>query len=189
MASNQPPFESSRGRRQLLLAAVVIALGAGIYAMWPRPTAPAATASNRRGAAQQGQNAESVSAPDVHLDALEAERPKPDGANRNLFRFRPLPAPPKPPAPPENQQTQTAPPKPVPPTAPGVGPIPFRFIGVMTMPDKKKVAILRDDRGVYYGAEGAEIDGRYKILRIGEESIEMAYLDGKGRQTLRLSGS
>jgi hypothetical protein len=181
--------ENSVRRRQLLLAAVVIALGAVIYAVWPRPAAPAATASNRRGVARQGQTADSVSAPDVHLDALEAERPKPDGADRNLFRFRPAPAPSKPPGPPVSQQTQTAPPQPMGPSGPTVPPIPLRFIGVMTMPDGKKHAILRDDHGVYSGAEGAEIDGRYKILRIGDESIEMAYLDGKGRQTLRRSGS
>jgi len=31
--------------------------------------------------------------------------------------------------------------------------------------------------------------GQYRILRISAESIEMAYLDGRGRQTIRLSGS
>lgn len=185
MAPDKRPFDFAQGR-QLLLAAVVIVLGAVIYAGWPRPAAPIATASNRRGGAQTAQAGESASAPDVHLEALKAERPKPDGANRNLFRFRTAPAPPKGSAPPVEP---TAPPKPIAPPASGVPPIPLKFIGVMTMPDGKKQAILRDDRGVYYGPEGAEIDGRYKILRIGEESIEMAYLDGKGRQTLRLSGS
>jgi hypothetical protein len=31
--------------------------------------------------------------------------------------------------------------------------------------------------------------GQYRILRIGAESIEMSYLDGRGRQTIRLTGS
>jgi hypothetical protein len=32
------------------------------------------------------------------------------------------------------------------------------------------------------------IEGRYKILRIGVESLDIAYLDGTGRRTIRLSG-
>jgi hypothetical protein len=39
-----------------------------------------------------------------------------------------------------------------------------------------------------YGKEGDIIDGRYRIVRIGAESIELTYLDGRGRQTIRLSG-
>ena len=39
-----------------------------------------------------------------------------------------------------------------------------------------------------HGKEGDIIDGRYRILKIGTESIEMAYLDGRGRQTIRLTG-
>ena len=50
--------------------------------------------------------------------------------------------------------------------------------------------MLSDGRGApLYGNEGDIIEGRYRILRIGVESIEMAYLDGRGRQTIRLSGS
>jgi len=50
--------------------------------------------------------------------------------------------------------------------------------------------VLSDGRGgiPMYGKEGDIIDGRYRILKIGVESIEMAYLDGRGRQTIRLSG-
>ena len=39
-----------------------------------------------------------------------------------------------------------------------------------------------------HGKEGDIIDGRYRILKIGTESIEMAYPDGRGRQTIRLTG-
>ena len=42
-----------------------------------------------------------------------------------------------------------------------------------------------DARG---GVEGEIILGRYQILKIGNESIEMAYPDGRGRQTIRLTG-
>jgi hypothetical protein len=41
---------------------------------------------------------------------------------------------------------------------------------------------------MFHGYEGAIIDGRYRIVRIGVESIEMTYVDGGGRQTIRLTG-
>ena len=61
---------------------------------------------------------------------------------------------------------------------------------MLETPGAAKVAVLSDGRGApVYGKEGDTVLGQYKILRIGAESIEMAYLDGRGRQTIRLSGS
>lgn len=66
----------------------------------------------------------------------------------------------------------------------------MRFIGLVEAPEQaQKIAILSDGRGVYQGREGDIIEGRYRILKIGVESIEMAYVDGRGRQTIRLTGS
>jgi hypothetical protein len=66
----------------------------------------------------------------------------------------------------------------------------LRFIGVLGEPGRRrKFAVLSDGRGTLYGQEGDIIDGRYRIVRIGVESIEMAYVDGRGQQTIRLSGS
>jgi hypothetical protein len=41
---------------------------------------------------------------------------------------------------------------------------------------------------VYHGREGETIEGRYRIVRIGQESIVMEYEDGRGRTTIRLTG-
>jgi hypothetical protein len=66
----------------------------------------------------------------------------------------------------------------------------MKFIGVVeAVSPAQRIAVLSDARGVYEGREGDVIEGRYRIVRIGQESIEMAYLDGRGRQTIRLSGS
>lgn len=71
-------------------------------------------------------------------------------------------------------------------------PIPLKFIGLMSSGDNGKggrVAILTDTRGgVFYGREGETVEGRYRILKIGVESIDIAYLDGRGRQTIRQTG-
>jgi hypothetical protein len=64
----------------------------------------------------------------------------------------------------------------------------LKFIGWF---EKKgeKWAILSDLSGrTDYGKEGQEIQGRYRILKIGVESIDIAYLDGSGRQTIRYTG-
>ena len=66
----------------------------------------------------------------------------------------------------------------------------MRFIGLVEAPQQaQKIAVLSDGRGIYQGREGDIIEGRYRILRIGVESVDMAYVDGRGRQTIRLSGS
>ena len=69
-------------------------------------------------------------------------------------------------------------------------PIPLRFIGVLNAPTQAgRVAILSDGRGnTLSGREGDIIEGRYRLLRIGPENLEMAYLDGRGRQVIRFSG-
>jgi hypothetical protein len=79
------------------------------------------------------------------------------------------------------------PPTPLPP--PGPPPIALKFIGLVEAPTQGgKLAVLSDGRSVFHGFEGAIIDGRYRIVRIGVESIEMTYVDGGGRQTIRLTG-
>ena len=77
-----------------------------------------------------------------------------------------------------------------PPPPPPVPPIALKFIGVLEAAAPQTIAMLSDGRGApIYGKKGISVEGRYRILRIGAESIEMAYLDGRGRQTIRLSGS
>ena len=74
-----------------------------------------------------------------------------------------------------------------PPPPPSVPPIALKFIGIVEATEHSQtIAVLSDGRGVYHGREGDIIEGRYRILRIGAESIEMAYVDGRGRQTIRL---
>ena len=67
---------------------------------------------------------------------------------------------------------------------------PLKFIGIVEAPDSVgRVAVLSDGRSVYYGRQDDIIEGRYRIVRIGVESIDLEFLDGGGRETIRLSGS
>ena len=196
-------------RRQLILAALVIVLLAVIYRLWTTTSSAPVAASNRsaggaatarsqppagagRGAGTAAADAtKGMQAPDVHLEDLNAERVRPGAGERNLFRYKPKPPPPPPP-PPVNvapPPVNTAPPPP--PGPPPLPPIGLKFIGIIESPTHaRKIAVLSDGRNPpFQGEEGAIIEGRYRILKIGVESIELAYVDGRGRQTIRLTGS
>lgn len=180
-------------RTHILLGALVLVLAIVAYRAWPRTSVPPDSASNAREAAPRSARAAApaITAPDVHLQELDEEKPKPTSGERNLFRFRPKAPPPPPPraAGPEPSVNPrpgpSGPPQPPPPP-----PIALKFIGIVEASGQvEKIALLTDGRGVFHGREGDIIEGRYRIVRIGVESIEMAHLDGRGRQTIRLSGS
>lgn len=177
-------------RRRLiaLLALLGVLLAVAGY-RWFGPQAAATTAARAAGRVTRGgRTATSVTAPDVHLQALEEQRPQPQ-PERNLFRFKPKAPPPAPPRAAAATPPVAAGPS-GPPPPPALAPITMRFIGLVEAPEHaQKIAILSDGRGIYQGREGDIIEGRYRIVRIGVESVEMAYLDGRGRQTIRLSGS
>ena len=133
-----------------------------------------------------------VGAPDVHLKALGAEHSKP---RRRSAKSVPVQAQ----AAAATTAIRRASRRPrrrtgaptVPPPPPPLPPIALKFIGLVQTADKtQRLAVFSDGRGgiPMYGKEGDIIDGRYRIVRIGAESIELTYLDGRGRQTIRLSG-
>ena len=173
-------------RKLMVFVAAAVALVAGTaYFLWPGPSAATAPASKERPAeGTVARSTAAMQAPDVHLPALGAARPKPVDASRNLFRFKPKPTPPPPPEP-----KIVAPPVPTgPPTPPPPPPITLKLIGIVTR-DGQKIAALADTISrPDYGAEGETIFGRYRIIKIGVESVEIAYLDGSGRRTIRLGG-
>jgi hypothetical protein len=187
---------AAESRRQLWLLAI---LSVGLIgALWwqlspdqvpaPVPTTRAvqAAASRRGAAAAAGAAVEAV-----HLDALTASRTKPDEGTRDPFRFNaPAPPPPKamtPVAGPGGAPGSLAPMAPAAPTGPP--PMLLKFIGILKPTSTAPIAVLTDGKNVFYGREGETIEGRYRIERIGVESVDMAWADGQGHQVIRLSGS
>lgn len=146
----------------------------------------AGTGAQSSNQASRGTARQETPVTDVKLEALKRDdAPLPD-SHRNPFRFRQAPPPPAPRvvAPPP-RETFVPPPVTGPPPPP---PIPLRYVGLLgaaTQPDR--VAVLSDARGnPFYGKEGEIIEGRYRVLRIAADSVDVAYADGRGRQTLRL---
>jgi len=181
----------------------------------PAPTAPAAASTRRpsssSSAASSGRPGTRTSraakataggvlsgVEEVHLAQLTKPEPEPIEGRRNPFTFGPDPKQVAAAAAAEKARASAAatPVVPVaPPVAQGPPPVPppppitLKFFGVVTAPGRiGKVAALGDGKFVYHGREGSIVEGRYRIVKIGEESIQLEYVDGRGRQTIRLSG-
>jgi hypothetical protein len=177
---------ASDRRQRILLGALLVVLAAvGAYELWPSsPAAVQAAASNRGGRATRTDSPQ-PGAPDVHVDVLSSEKPKPGSADRDLFKFKPKALPPAPPRPVNQRPGPPAADRNVPPAPPS---IPLKFVGYMEAPGGRKIASLTDGRGVLTAREGETVLGQYKIWRIGVESIDISFLDGHGRQTIRMTG-
>jgi len=174
-------------RREVLIPLVIVLLGGGAYVgrPWAGPDA-ASRAQQTPAAARPASSTPDGPVADLRLDRLNAGVSETGQIVRNPFRFQERPAPVVKRPPP--QPVYTGPPVPTGPPPPP--PITLRFIGLIEAPPRTgRVALLSDGRGgLMYGREGDTIEGRYRMLRVGTDSIEMAYVDGRGRQTIRLSG-
>jgi hypothetical protein len=179
-------------RRLLLILLALVVIVAAIALL----RSPSSTGGDGGAAAPAGGGAQASgqgdAVGDVRIESLEHRGSGEATPSRDLFRFEsrrvasastggprplvnPVPVDPGPPVP-------TGPPPPP--------PIPLRYIGYLDQPgETPRVAVLSDGRGnVFNGKEGDIIEGRYRVLRIGTDSADLIYVDGRGRQTIRLSG-
>ena len=176
----------------VLLAASVAVGGVELARRSSSPAEPAAAPSNvRRTAARAGDRETPVA--DVKLELLKTAPAELEPSTRNPFQFKPKAPPPAPPPPvgargPAAVQAPVVVAPPVPQGPPPPPPITLKYIGVLDTA-QGRVAVFRDSGGdIVNGMEGDIIDGRYRLLKIGVESADLAYVDGRGRQTIRLSG-
>ena len=153
-------------------------------------TSDAVQTSARPGAAAQSAARRDMPVADVKLELLHQHKAEREASERNLFRFEARAAAVAPAGPPRPAPAPVAPPVVVPAGPPPPPPIPLRFIGLVDAPTQAgRLAILSDGRGnVFYGKDGDIIEGRYRVLHVGPETAELSYLDGRGRQTIRLTG-
>jgi hypothetical protein len=186
---------ASKRQKQLLAGLGVVLVAVFIFQVLPlmmggdqqaakRTTETPAAAQQRVARGPQG------AVEEVRLGKLEQEWPAPGETRRNPFTMAPAPPPPsaasnaaasKPAEPVVTEPTGPPPPPPIP-------PITLKFIGVISSDTLGKIAGLSDGKFVYRGREGQIVEGRYRIVKIGEESIQIEYVNGTGRQTIRLSG-
>jgi hypothetical protein len=183
---------TTRQRQYAVLAALLVALVVVLVRMMGGDD-PAGTGTQPSvGASRPGASAGSVEMPvvDVGLERLSAERDELQPVERNPFRFRPKPPAPPPPA---RQTARLSPPivaPPAPTGPPPPPPIPLKYIGFADEAGPAaRFGVFSDGRGTVINAkEGDILEGRYRVLRLGTDSADLVYLDGGGRQTIRLSG-
>jgi hypothetical protein len=123
------------------------------------------------------------------LKLAEMEQvPDEPNVGRNPFRFGVPPPPPPPPyvAPPP-------PPPPQPPPPPPAPQVPLKLTTIITDPVQpgRLRAYLTDPKTglTLEGVEGQVIDGRYKLLKVGTQSVVIAFVDGTGQRTLTIGGT
>lgn len=179
-------------RRQLLMGGGAIVVLAAVY-LWFRPSPPPPETANPnagRTAAARPATGEPQPVTPIRLGALKTDRDEPEEAQRNPFRFQPkVVAPPPRPAAPPPTAIEAPRPAPVAPGPPPVPQIPLKLIGIVERANGVKWAVLSDGKSPpVFGKDGDIIEGRYTIVKIGVESIEMTHVDGRGRQVIRLTG-
>ncbi len=118
------------------------------------------------------------------------------GVQRNIFLFgerKKVVPPPEPTIIAKAQERLEAlskpapPPPPAAPVKPAAPPIQFKYYGFANQPgDVRKRAFLLDGEDILIGGEGDVIKSRYKIIRIGVNSIVVEDMQYNNQQTLRL---
>jgi hypothetical protein len=189
MATNRA--QTGSRRQWVLLALLLVVLAVFVIANRGGDDDPATAGGARQASNAQGRQRpqEAGRAPadelDVKLEALEGARRSPAEIERNPFRMeaRQSTAPNdrsvRPPSPPVEV---------VPPQPSGPAPIPLKFTGIIESETAGRIAALTDCKNVFQGREGDIIEGRYRIVRIGVESIVLEDVTTGSQQTIRLSG-
>ena len=165
-----------RGKIVVLLALLVVLVGLQFARREPGAT-PAVTGTPAKGARGAGQA--SLSA--IPDSLLEVKERKPDprrraAAQRNIFEYGRRAA-----VAPAPETAGAAPP--VPPAPPA----PLRFYGFAEPSHGgKRQVFLTDGEEVYVAAEGDVVLRRYRVLRVGSQSIELEEWSGKQRWVVPL---
>lgn len=173
----------------LLIALVALAI---VLVRRPAPAVRTAESPASPGAVAAASGSPAVSG--LRLDRLSAGPADLPAPTRDPFRFRPPPAPR-----PANRSAAAGSVAALPgrasvPGPPPPAPIALRLIGLVEgARPADRIAVFVDPRlqgqgSPIYGREGDIIEGRYRIDRVGADWAELAYVDGSGRQTLRLAG-
>jgi hypothetical protein len=174
-----------------LLGVVIVALTT--WWLWPAGSSPLVRRSDTGPAAPP--------IPRVDLARLDAPRPDGDAGRRNLFDYGSPPAPVAAPAPPV--VVATPPPaeragRGMPgmadgaggPAVPSLPPLNVKYIGSVENAAGVKVAVLVTDRQeVLTGQPGQVIANRYRIARIGLESVDLEDVSTGQSRRVPLRGS
>jgi hypothetical protein len=155
-------------KKQLVVLVVLLLIAGGIWFLYLDHARPVVTAD--AGSAIQNPKLLSVENPQLHTAGVDrARRTEYKSGGRNIFS-RELPPPPRPKHPKPDPTPVITPPVVVPPK---VSPLPVKFFGFGTIPNgTARVAFFTDGEDVIVVGEGELLLNRFRILRIGNSSLE-----------------
>lgn len=175
-------------RKWVIAAAALVVLATLAWAVLHEsaPVAPAASAAEtpRTGARRD------ADLPRIDLARLDRPRPESGIGRRDLFDFAtPPPTPPPPPEPVAPPVSGTPLPA-VAPTPPPLAPLNIKYIGTFESKRGLKVAVLMTDRKeVLTGQAGQVVANRYRIVRIGLESVDVQEVGSEQVRRIPLKGN
>jgi hypothetical protein len=175
-------------RTQQGAAGVVLALGLAVaFYYWARSGPPSTASANGvtpRGPA--GPVGTEPEIPRIDLGRLEAPKVRTGAGRRDLFDFGVPPTPPPTPVP---VVAPTPVPTPVVPTPTPLPPLNVRFTGAIEDKRGLKVAVfLTDKEEVLTGQVGQLVGNRFRIIRIGLESVDIQEVGSEQTRRLPLGG-
>ena len=178
-------------RTQQGAAAAVLALGlAAAFYFWARsgtPSTASADGTPPRGPA--GPVGTEPDLPRIDLGRLESSKGRSGAGRRDLFDFGVPPTPPPTPVP-AVVATPAGPPTPPPaPTPTPLPPLTVRYVGAIEDKRGLKVAVfLTDKEEVLTGQAGQLVGNRFRIVRIGLESVDIQEVGSEQTRRIPLGG-
>jgi hypothetical protein len=76
-----------------------------------------------------------------------------------------------------------------PPVPQGPPPIVLRLTALIVIPGSGRTMITLKDPGtgaLFQAFEGDVVDGRYRVVKVGNQSVVLSYVDGSGARTVTL---
>jgi hypothetical protein len=174
-------------RKEIALLGLLGLVLAVVLFFWLRgPSRPLAAATTPAG---------TVSAEDqprIDLARLTQDRPETEVGRRDLFEFGapPVKETPPPVHTPPPVMVATPPPGPPPPTIPRLPPLNLKYIGSLERLPGLRVAVLLTDRNeILTGQAGEVLANRYRIVKIGFESVDLQEVGTGDTRRIPLRGN
>ncbi len=165
----------------LILAALVVVFVAVNFRYFGGSTTSSAPASNPAAPARPGKPESRIPDADLRLQSLEPSvRAAIGEIGRNIFEYGHRPAP-------EGTVAKVKPvdPGPEPPPPPPKPPVRFYGFAEGSASGNRRV-FLTDGEGVFVAKQGDVILRRYRLTRIGNDSIDIEEISGANRWTVKM---